>query len=180
MTVPAGVRELDHIRGAFTPITLIANQIGKNTLRGPANFAVMSYDFAAHIEQLYTDGFFRPIFAGDAEAFAKAEQPQSWGVVKMGTIASRYMCYKDPYLTANKVVIGYKGNSFVDAGYVWAPYVPLQISATFLDPNDFKFRKGIRTRYAKLLARSEFYAVLTLNNLATLTPGSFGAGSTLY
>lgn len=180
MTVPAGERELDHIRGAFTPITLIANQIGKNTLRGPANFAVMSYDFAAHVEQLFTDGFYRPIFAGDAEAFAKAEQPQTWGVVKMGTVASRYMCYKDPYLTSNKVILGYKGNSFVDAGYVWAPYVPLQISATFLDPNDFKFRKGIRTRYAKLLCRSEFYGVLTLNNLATLSPGSFGSGSTLY
>lgn len=180
MTVPSGVRELDHIRGTLTPITLIANQLGKNTLRGPANFMVMSYDFASQIEQLSTDGFFRPVFAGDAEAMAKAEQPQGWGVMKMGTVMSRYMAYKDPYLTSNKVVMGYKGNSFVDAGYVWAPYVPLQVSATFLDPNDFKFRKGIRTRYAKLLARAEFYGVLTLSNLTTLTPGSFGAGSTVY
>jgi hypothetical protein len=180
MTVPSGVRELDHIRGVFTPMTLISNQIGKNTLRGPANFAVMSYDFAGQIEQLSTDGFFRPIFAGDAEAFAKAEQPQTWGIMKMGTIMSRYVSYKDPYLDANKVVMGYKGSSFVDCGYVWAPYVPLQVSATFLDPNDFKFRKGIRTRYAKLLARSEFYGVLTLSGMTSLTPGSFGPGSTLY
>lgn len=180
MATPSGVSELDHIRGVYTPLTLMANQIGKNTLRGPANFMVMSYDFAAHVEQLQTHGFFRPIFAGDAEAFAKAEQPQAWGVMKMGTIMSRYMSYKDPYLTSNKVVMGYKGNSFVDAGYVWAPYVPLQVSSTFLDPNDFKFRKGIRTRYAKLLARSEFFGVLTLNNLSTLTPGSFGPGSTQY
>jgi hypothetical protein len=176
----SGQRELDTIRGVFTPMTLIANQIGKNTLRGPANFAVMSYDFASQIEQLSTDGFFRPIFAGDTEAFAKAEQPQTWGITKMGTVMSRYMCYKDPYLTSNKVVIGYKGNSFVDAGYVWAPYVPLQVSATFLDPNDFKFRKGIRTRYAKLLARSEFYGILTLNSMTTLSPGSFGAATTTY
>lgn len=180
MTVPSTERELDHIRGALTPITLLANQIGKNTLRGPANFMVMSYDFAAQIEQLSTDGFFRPVFAGDADALARVEGPQTFGVMKMGTVMSRYMAYKDPYLTANKVVMGYKGNSFVDAGYIWAPYVPLQISSTFLDPNDFKFRKGIRTRYSKLLARSEFYAVLTLNNLSTLAPGAFGAGSTLY
>lgn len=180
MTVPSGVRELDHIRGMLTPLTLISNQIGKNTMRGPANFMVGSYDWAAHIEQLQTDGFFRPVFAGDAEAFAKAEQPQGWGVQKIGSVMSRYMAYKDPYLTANKVVVGYKGNGFVDAGYVWAPYVPLQVSSTFLDPNDFRFRKGIRTRYAKLLARAEFYGILTLSNLTSLTPGAFGAGSTLY
>lgn len=180
MTVPSGVRELDHIRGMLTPLTLISNQIGKNTMRGPANFMVGSYDWAAHIEQLQTDGFFRPVFAGDAEAFAKAEQPQGWGVQKIGSVMSRYMAYKDPYLTSNKVVVGYKGNGFVDAGYVWAPYVPLQVSSTFLDPNDFRFRKGIRTRYAKLLARAEFYGILTLSNLTSLTPGAFGAGSTLY
>jgi hypothetical protein len=176
----SGVRELDTIRGMLTPMTLIANQIGKNTLRGPANFMVMSYDVAAQIEQLSTDGFFRPVFAGDAEAFAKAEGPQSFGIMKMGTVMSRYMAYKDPYITANQVVMGYKGSSFVDAGYVWAPYVPLQISSTFLDPNDFKFRKGIRTRYSKLLARSEFYGVLSLTGLTTLSPGAFGPGSTLY
>lgn len=180
MTVPSGVRELDHIRGVFTPLTLISNQIGKNTLRGPANWVVMSYDFAAQVEQLYTDGFFRPIFAGDSEAFAKAEAPQSWGITKMGTIASRYVSYKDPYLSSNKVVVGYKGSSFVDAGYVWAPYVPMQVTSTFLDPADFKFRKGIRTRYAKLMARAEFFGVLTLNNLSTIAPGAFGPASTLY
>jgi len=180
MTVPSGVRELDHIRGMLTPLTLISNQIGKNTLRGPANFMVMSYDIAAQIEQLSTDGFFRPIFAGDAEAMAKVEGPQTFGIMKMGTVMSRYMAYKDPYLESNKIVMGYHGSSFVDQGYIWAPYVPLQISSTFLDPNDFKFRKGIRTRYAKLLARSEFYGVLSLSNLTTLSPGSFGAASTLY
>lgn len=180
MTIPGGTRDIDHIRGALTPITLIANQIGKNTLRGPANFMVMSYDFAAQIEQLSTDGFYRPVFAGDAEAFAKVEGPQTFGIMKMGTVMSRYMAYKDPYLVSNQVVLGYKGSSFVDAGYVWAPYVPLQISSTFLDPNDFKFRKGIRTRYSKLLARAEFYGVLTLTNLSTLAPGAFGVQNTLY
>ena len=179
MAVPSGVKELDHIRGVFTPMTLIANQIGKNLLRGPANWVVMSYDFAAHIEQLYTDGFFRPIFAGDAEAMAKAE-PQSFGITKMGTLASRYTSYKDPYLQSNKVIMGYKGSSFVDAAYVWAPYIPMQITNAFLDPNDFKFRKGLRTRYAKLMARSEGFGVLTLSNLNGLSAGSFGAGTTLY
>jgi Major capsid protein Gp23 len=176
----SGVRELDVIRGILTPITLIANQIGKNTLRGPANWMVMSYDLAAYIEQLSTDGFFRPVFAGDKDAFAPAEAPQTWGMMKMGTVQSRFTAYKDPYLVSNELIMGFKGNSFVDAGYVWAPYVPLQVTATFLDPNDFRFRKGMRTRYAKLLARAEFYGKLTVNSLTSLSPGAFGPGSTLY
>jgi hypothetical protein len=176
----SGIRELDTIRGILTPITLIANQIGKNTLRGPANWMVMSYDLAAYIEQLSTDGFFRPIFAGNTDAFSSAEAPQTWGMMKMGTIQSRYVAYKDPYLIPNNLVIGYKGNSFIDAGYVWAPYVPLQVTATFLDPNDFRFRKGMRTRYAKLLARAEFYGLLTVGSLNTLQAGPFGPAPTAY
>lgn len=176
----SGVRELDTIRGLLTPLTLIANQIGKNTLRGPANWMVMSYDLAAYVEQLSTDGFFRPVFAGNTDAFSSAEAPQTWGMMKMGTIQSRYTAYKDPYLTPSNLVVGYKGNSFIDAGYVWAPYVPLQVTATFLDPNDFRFRKGMRTRYAKLLARSEFYGLLTVNNMNSLVAGPFGPSPTQY
>lgn len=181
LQVPSGVRDVEHYRGMLTPLTLLSNQIGKNTLRGPANFSVMSYDAAAYIEQLQTHGFFRPIFAaGNAEAMAPAEAPQTWGIMKMGTIQSRLMSYKDPFIAADEVVVGFKGNSFVDAGYVWAPYVPLQVTATFLDPNDFKFRKGLRTRYSKLLCRSEFYAKLKLLNLGSITPSGSGAGTTLY
>jgi Major capsid protein Gp23 len=175
LTIPSGQRDIDHYRAIFTPLSLISNQIGKNTLRGPANFMVMSYDLASVVEQIGTDAFYRPAFAAaNAEALAPAEAPQTWGIMKMGTLQQRWMAYKDPYLTANQVVVGYKGSSFVDAGYVWAPYVPLQVTATFLDPNDFRFRKGLRTRYAKLLARPEFYGLLNVLNLTSLTPGLFG------
>ena len=180
LAVPSGTKELDQIRGLITPLTLIANQIGKNTLRGPANWVVMSYDLAAYVEQLSTDGFFRPVFAGNTDAFNPAEQPQTWGMMKMGTIQTRFVCYKDPYLTATDMVVGYKGNSFVDAAYVWAPYDHCRLLLTFLDPNDFRFRKGMRTRYAKLLARSEYYGLLSFTNLTTITPGAFGTGATSY
>lgn len=174
MTVPTGVNQIDHYVSMLTPLTLLANQIGKNTLRGPANFIVMSYDLAAHVEQIGNHAFYRPVFAGDKEALAPAEAPQMWGIMKMGTIQNRFFAYKDPFLKANEAVVGFKGANFIDAGMVWAPYVPLQITATFLDPNDFKYRKGLRTRYAKLLARGEFYGKLTVSNLNTITPGTFG------
>lgn len=177
LSVPSGIEEVKHLRGMLTPIAKLSNRIGVNTLRGPANFLVMSYDAASFVEQLSTDGFFRPIFAGNTDALAPAEAPQTWGVMKFGTLQQRYTCYKDPYLKADEVVVGYKGASFIDAGYVWAPYVALQATASFLDPNDFKYRKGLRTRYAKALVRSEFYGKLNLLNINALTPGSFGTGS---
>lgn len=177
MSVPSGMKQRDHIVSMLTTLTLMSNQIGKNTLRGPANWIVTSYDLAAYIEQLGLDGFFRSVFAGNTEALAAAEAPQQWGVMKFGTLQQRWNCYKDPYFQANQAILGYKGNSFIDAGYVWAPYVPLQVTATFLNPDDFKFRKGVRTRYAKLFARSEFFGKLTVSNVASITPGTFGQGS---
>lgn len=174
MTVPSGMTEIEHMVSLMTPVTKVSNQIGKNTLRGPANFVVMSYDLAAHVEQIGNHAFFRPLFAGNTEVSAPAEAPQTWGVMKMGTLQSRFVAYKDPYLQANKMIVGYKGSNFIDAGYVWAPYVPLQLTATFLDPNDFKYRKGLRTRYAKLMCRPEFYGAVNVNNLSTLSAGAFG------
>jgi len=172
--IPSGMKQRDYIVQMLTQMTLLSNQIGKNTLRGPANFAVMSYDLAAYVEQLGLDGFFRPVFAGNTDALAAAESPQQWGVMKFGTLQQRWTCYKDPYLTASKMILGYKGNSFIDAGYVFAPYIPLQSSATFLDPADFVMRKGLRTRYAKCFARGEFFGLLNVSNVAGITPGTFG------
>jgi len=172
--VPSGIKQRDYIVQMLTTLTLMSNQIGKNTKRGPANFLVMSYDIAAYIEQLGLDGFFRPVFAGNTEALAAAEAPQQWGVMKFGTLQQRWTCYKDPYMASSQLLMGYKGNSFVDAGYVWAPYVPLQVTATFLDPNNFEFRKGLRTRYAKLFARGEFYGNMSVSGLGSITPGNFG------
>ena len=174
LSTPSGIEEVKHLRGMLTPLAKLSNRIGVNTLRGPANFLVMSYDAASFVEQLGTDGFFRPVFAGNVDAMAPAEAPQTWGVMKFGTLQQRWHCYKDPYMTASEVIVGYKGSSFVDAGYVWAPYVALQSTNTFLDPNDFKYRKGLSTRYAKALVRGEFYGKLNLLNVNALGGGSFG------
>lgn len=158
--------QIDHIRTFITVLSRLSNKIYKQTLRGAANFIVTSPEIASVIEQLSTHGDFRPIFApANAETFVAPEAPQTFGVQKIGTIHQKWVVYKDPYFPANKVLMGYKGASFLDAGFIWAPYVPLQMTATFLDPNDFSFRKGMRTRYAKKMARSEFYGVTTVTNL---------------
>lgn len=127
-------------RNLITNMTRCSNAIHKATLRGPANFAITSPEVSAYIEQLETHGDFRPIYAaGSSDAKAPAEQPHQFGVYKLGTIASKYVVYKDTFFpTVNAgsgsgygdILMGYKGQNWIDAGFVWAPYVPLQLTAT--------------------------------------------------
>lgn len=162
-------------RNLVTNLSRCSNAIHKNTLRGPANFMVTSPEVSAYIEQLETHGDFRPLYAaGSSDAHGAVEQPHSFGVYKIGTIASKWVVYKDTFFPTTAVgsgsgygdiLMGYKGQNWIDAGYVWAPYVPLQITATFLDPNDFQHRKGVRTRYAKKLVREEFYQRVRVSGL---------------
>ena len=171
-TIPTATPELFHIRSLITVLTGASNAIHKDSLRGPANFMVTGPDVSALIEQLTTHGDFRPVFA-DASG-EKIEQPNMFGVYKVGTLSSKYVCYKDPYFPVTNpntgsgsgdILMGYKGNNFVDAGFVWAPYVPLQVTQTFLDPGDFTMRKGLRTRYAKKMLRPEFYRRVRVTSL---------------
>lgn len=174
-SVPANLNQVEHYRSIITEFSKASNRIHKNSLRGPANFMVTSPDVAAIIEQLETHGDFRPIYNGpNKDATAAVEGPHTFGVFKFGTLSNKWTAYKDPFFPAvnvgsgsgyGDVLMGYKGNSFIDAGYVWAPYVPLQVTATFLDPNDFQFRKGLRTRYARKLVRSEFYGRVRVTNM---------------
>lgn len=174
--VATGHTQLEHYRNILTQITLASNRIHKNSLRGPANFLVTSPDVSAIIEQLETHGDFRPVVAApNSDTTAPVEAPHTFGVYKVGTLSSKYVLYKDPFFPtsgspgsgsgAGDLLVGYKGNTFIDAGYVWAPYVPLQSTATFLDPDDFQFRKGLRTRYAKRMVRSEYYGVISVTGL---------------
>lgn len=172
---PAYHTQVDHIRNLITELTKASNAIHRQSLRGPANFLVTSPDVCSLIEQLETHGDFRPLFApANGDASAPAEAPQTFGVFKVGTLSNKWTVYKDPFFPtsnvgtgsgAGDILVGYKGQSFIDAGYVWAPYVPLQVTATFLDPNDFQFRKGLRTRYAKKMVRSEFFGKVRVTGM---------------
>ena len=80
----------------------------------------------------------------------------------VGTLNNRFTVYKDPYFPANKILLGYKGNSFLETGYVYAPYVPLIMTPLVYDPKNFTPRKGVMTRYAKKMVRSEFYGKIVV------------------
>lgn len=168
----AGVPEIDHLRSIMTQIATVSNLIHKKTLRAPANFIVTSPEISALLAQLTTHGDYRPLWnSGSGDAYSPADMPRpmtqhgQFGIYKTGTLMNKWMVYEDPFFTRDQMLIGLKGGSFLDAGYVWAPYVPLQVTPTFLDPSDFSFRKGLRTRYAKKLLRPEYYGQIRVTNL---------------
>jgi len=176
-SVPAGSSELDHIRTLITIISKVANQIHKKTLRAPGNFIVTSPEIASLFALLSGHGDYRPTFSsGNAEdPMAPTDyvvRPSSYGpvtsnfgVTRIGTLLNRWAVYQDPYFPTNKILVGLRGRSFMDSGYVWAPYVPLEMTQTFLHPDDQGYRKGLRTRYATKALRAEYYGTITVSNL---------------
>lgn len=136
----------------------VSNKIHQLTLRGGANFVVASPDVCTILESI--PGF--TVSADkDASSFAA-------GVTTVGSIANRYTVYKNPYMTSNEILMGFKGSNFLETGAVYAPYVPLIMTPLVYDPQNFTPRRGVMTRYAKKMVRPEFYGkvyVKDLNNL---------------
>jgi hypothetical protein len=134
--VPTGMTQTDWYRTLITVLTKLSNVIHRLGIRGPANWIVTSPEVSTIIEQLGTHGFFRPIFApATSDAMAAAEQPQNFGVYRMGTLSNKWTVYKDVKFQSNELLLGYKGQNFVDAGFVFAPYIPLQTTARNSGPS---------------------------------------------
>jgi hypothetical protein len=127
----------------------ISNIIHQRTLRGGANFMVVSPTVATVLESI-------PGFAADTDGDA-SKMNYAFGVQKIGQLNSRYKVYKNPYMLENTILLGFRGNQFLESGAVYAPYVPLIMTPLVYDPNTFTPRKGIMTRYAKKMVRPEFY-----------------------
>jgi hypothetical protein len=138
----------------------VANEIHRLTLRGSANFIVVSPDVATILE---ASVLYRPQYSIDGEGQVGA--PMNLGAEKVGTLSNRFTVYKDPYFPRNKVLVGYKGGSYLETGYVYAPYVPLIVTPTIFAPEDFTPRKGVMTRYGKKMVRNDFYGTVTVQDL---------------
>lgn len=133
----------------------VANEIHRKTLRGAANFIVVSPDVATILE---ASVLYRPSLSidGDGQATVSAI-----GAEAVGSLSNRFTVYKDPYFPRNKILVGYKGGSYLETGYVYAPYVPLIVTQTIFAPEDFTPRKGVMTRYGKKMVRADFYGTVT-------------------
>jgi len=106
-----------------------------------------------------------PGFAADS---AGDSDKYNMGVQKIGAINNRYTVYKNPYITENVILMGYKGSQFLETGAVFAPYIPLIMTPLVYDPSSFTPRKGIMTRYAKKMVRPDFYGKVIISDLNQL------------
>ena len=143
-----------------TKIQKLSNIIHQKTLRGGANFMVVSPAIATILESI-------PGFAADTDGDA-AKMSYAFGVQKVGALNTRQKVYKNPYMTANQILLGYRGTQFLESGAVFAPYIPLIMTPLVYDPDTFVPRKGLLTRYAKKMVRPEFYGLINVSGLNTL------------
>jgi hypothetical protein len=136
----------------------VSNLIHQKTLRGGANWMVVSPKISTILESI-------PGFAADSPG---DKDKYAMGVQKVGAINSRYEVYKNPYMTENVILMGYKGSQFLETGAVFAPYIPLIMTPLVYDPASFTPRKGIMTRYAKKMVRPDFYGKVICTDLNEL------------
>ena len=137
-------------------IQKVSNEIHRLTLRGGANFVVVAPKVATILESL--PGYVSQPGDGGNEQF-------SMGISKIGQAAGRYTVYKNPYMTENQILVGFRGSNFLETGAVYSPYVPLITTPLVYDPSDFTPRKGVMTRYAKKMIRPEFYGIIKCKSL---------------
>ena len=133
----------------------VSAQIHRKTLRGGANFLVTSPEVASILE--FTAGFRANVTVDGDRGVAGAE--------KVGNLSKKLDVFVDPYFPRNVVLVGRKGNSFLESGYVYAPYVPLQVTPTIFGIDDFVPRKGVMTRYAKKMVRPDMYGLVIVRGL---------------
>ena len=138
-----------------TQVQKVSNKIHQLTLRGGANFLVCSPTVATILESI-------PGYAADTDG-DKAQF--AMGVQKVGAINNRFQVYKNPYMTENAILMGYRGSQFLETGAVYSPYIPLIMTPLVYDPNNFTPRKGVMTRYAKKMVRPEFYGKVLVHGL---------------
>ena len=143
-----------------TKLQKLSNIIHQKTLRGGANFLVCSPIVGTILESI-------PGFAADSDGDA-AKATYAFGVQKVGSLNGRYKVYKNPYMTTNQMLVGFRGSQFLECGAVFAPYIPLIMTPLVYDPSTFTPRKGLLTRYAKKIVRPEFYGVIDIAGLNTL------------
>jgi len=146
----------------ITRINQLSAQIHKSTLRGGASWVVVSPEVSAVFD--------------DLEYFhvsnASPEQDKyNMGIEKIGTLSGRYIVYRDPYAPANTILVGHKGTSILETGYIYAPYVPMQLTPVMYNPFDFTPIRGIMTRYAKKMVLNRYYGRIFCDGLQT-----FGIG----
>ena len=140
----------------MTKINMISAQIQKSTLRGGADFIVVSAEISAVLNDLE--------YFHVTDARAESDQ-YNMGIEKIGSLQGRYSVVVDPYAPYWSLIMGHHGTSLLDTGYIYAPYIPMALTPTMYNPFNFAPVKGIATRYAKKLVNNRYYGAIRCDGL---------------
>lgn len=168
---PAGIDELTHLRNIITKFGQVSATIHRKTLRAPANWMVTSPDVAALLEQFTTHTDYKPIFSSDMDPGSPIDPARpltrhgQYQIYRLGTIQSKWAVYVDPFFHRDFCLMGLKGSTYLESGYAYCPYVPLQIVEPFRNPDNLSIVMAMYTRYARILLRPEFYGNVRVLNL---------------
>lgn len=166
--IPGATNFDDRNKALFYQILEVSNQIYRQSLRGAGNWIVTSPEVAAKLESLLE---FKPD--------ARTDTTYNLGIQYSGTLNGQFKLYKDPLFSKALILVGFKGSSFMDAGYFYCPYIPLQLTPTVLDPESFNPRKGLITRYGKVMVENggRMYGRIRVSNLSAIGAGDLPGAS---
>jgi len=151
-TISGGMVQSDQLATLGGTLQNMSNVIHQSTMRGGANFMVCSPKVATYLEAI-------PGYSVDTDG---TSEKFAMGVTAVGALRNRWTVYKNPYWTGDDILVGFRGNQFLETGAVFAPYIPLIMTPLVYDPTNFTPRKGVMTRYAKKVVRKDYYGVVTV------------------
>lgn len=162
---PSGISEVDHYSTLFSSFSEIGYEIAKKTLRGRANWAIVSTKVAGIMEQCQKHGDFKPLFSQGMAPESTEDKPLAYtgephgqfGIQKIGVIPGKMTVYVDPFFHADFALLGLKGSNYMDSGFVLSPYIPFLVLPPLLDPNDGTYRSQVLSKYGMAMLRPQYY-----------------------
>lgn len=150
---PSGISDNDHLKSLTIRMSRASHIVHRRTQRAPCNWCITSSEVASLLDNL--------------EGFTAIEEGHVYqgGIVKQGVLKRKWMIFIDPLFPENQILMGFQGPSILDTGLIYSPYVPMEITPNFIDPNDLSLRRAVRTRHKISLVRSEFFARVEIDNL---------------
>lgn len=150
---PSGVSDPEHLKSLVIRLSRAAHIVHRRTQRAPANWIITSSDIASLFDNI--DGF---VAVDEGHVY-------QGGIIKQGVLQRKWVIFIDPLFPPNQILMGYQGPSILDTGIVYSPYIPMEMTPLFVDPNDQSLRRSVRTRHKITLARPEFFARVEVDNL---------------
>lgn len=123
--------------------------------RGGPTFLLTSPEVAGILEMV----------TGFSANVAIDDESGDGGVMKAGSIRKKWDIYVDPHFYRNLILVGRKGQSQIETGYAFCPYVPFTVTQTLFHYDSAVPRKIGQMRYGKQMLLPDMYGLVVIEDL---------------